>query len=212
VLGAAKYGLRADLRGDRMRPVRAGAWILMVLIFGGACGTAESMPAVELGLVSADELPGDWTAFGAQSGEGPLCGVMLPDTDVPLKSASVAMAIDPMDGPIFGQRIERYRDADAARAALRSDVQLPCEFTSTSGSRWRMERLDPPTVASSGRVFLITSLDRPDSYNYEVAIASGDVVVLAVLNVRQPARELLDELIEIAWSKADRAGLLSDER
>ncbi|MEZ5272176.1 MAG: hypothetical protein R2694_07690 [Ilumatobacteraceae bacterium] len=59
----------------------------------------------------------------------------------PDQSAAVAMAMDPDKGPIFGERIERYADGNAAMAALRGDLDLPCEFTSTSGSRWRMEAL-----------------------------------------------------------------------
>jgi len=140
-----------------------------------------------------------------------MCGVAPAEAWTPAASAAVAMAVDPEDGPIFGERIERYEDDNAATVALRAELDLPCEFTSDSGSRWRMEKLEPPRVDAPGRVFLITSLDRPDSYNYEVAVVADDVVLLGSLNVRQPDRELLDRLIQIAWLKAADAEIVSDE-
>lgn len=191
------------------RVCRAG-WLCIVALLASACRDSGQPASLSTALVAAQDLPGDWLPFEAESGEGSFCGVPSPGDAQPEQSAAVAMAIDPDDGPIFGERIERYGSGDAAMAALRGDLDLPCEFTSTSGSRWRMEALDPPNVGAAGRVFLITSLDRPDSYNYDAAIVSGDVVLLAALNTRQPDRELLDQLIDIAWSNAANADLVSD--
>jgi hypothetical protein len=87
-------------------------------------------------------------------------------------------------------------------------VDLPCTFTTDDGARWRTESRPPPTVGRDGRVYLVSSLDRSDSYNYEVAIVSGDVALRAVLNTRHPDRELLDELIAIAWTKAHAEGVV----
>ena len=193
-----------------MHRVRRAGWLCIIALLASACGDSRQPASLSTGLVDAQELPGDWLPFEVQPGEGSFCGVPSSGDAQPEQSAAVAMAIDPDDGPIFGERIERYGSGDAAMAALRGDLDLPCEFTSTSGSRWRMEALDPPNVGAAGRVFLITSLDRPDSYNYDAAIVSGDVVLLAALNTRQPDRELLDQLIDIAWSNAAKADLVSD--
>jgi hypothetical protein len=56
---------------------------------------------------------------------------------------------------------------------------------------------------------LVTNLDRSDSYNYEVAVRSGDMLVNAVLNVRQPNRALLDDLIQRAWRRATEAKVVN---
>ncbi len=60
----------------------------------------------------------------------------------------------------------------------------------------------------SDGVYLVTSRDRLGSFNYEVAIVSGDTVVGAVLNTRTPDRVLLDQLVGIAWEKAQRVSVV----
>ncbi len=129
----------------------------------------------------------------------------------PIAEAHVGWAIDAANGPIFGERIEQFKDSTTAeRAVNTTKVQLPCEFTLPDGSRWRSERLAPPAVGGSGRITLLTSRDRADSYNYQVKIRSGSVVVSAVLNIRYSDPSRLERLVGIAWRKARNKGVVQE--
>ncbi len=57
-------------------------------------------------------------------------------------------------------------------------------------------------------MFLVTSRDRPDSYNYEAALHAGNLVWRVVLKVRQPNRDQLDQLLTIAWTTAISGGVV----
>jgi hypothetical protein len=152
---------------------------MSVICVLAACGSSHTRPPLDAGLVDSADLPGTWDSFEPQS-DGPRhdpCGRPVPDHPAALESAAVAWAVDPSDGPIFGERIARYEDADQAMSVLYSDTALPCDFESPSGARWHAEWLDDPAVGDLGRVYLVTSRDGPDSFNYEVAIVSGDTVV-----------------------------------
>lgn len=188
---------------------RAGVVLVTVLLVG--CGSNDS-GSIQQALVSADDLPGNWSYFEPSTPSGTdsdLCGEPR-ERPIPIDSAANAWALTPDDGPIFGERIERYSDDDRVSALLEQPLETPCTFTQNDGTRWRTEELESLELGDRARVFLVTSLDRPDSFNYEVAVVSGDVVVLAVLNTRRPNRELLDELVRIAWSKAVREGVVDD--
>ena len=81
----------------------------------------------------------------------------------------------PDDGPIFGERIERFDDSDTVDTLVQYPLDVPCTFTREDGTRWRTERVDAFELGDNARVYLVRSLDRPDSFNYEVVIASDDV-------------------------------------
>ncbi len=190
------------------RAVRVGAFVVLVFAFVG-CGTGDATPSLSAGLVRAADLPGEWTPF--TSGPRPksdLCGEALAESKpLPVDSASTAWAVDPDDGPILGERIERFADAGAALSVLFEQLVVPCDFESADGSRWRTERLSPPAGVDSGRVFLVTSRDRPDSFNYEAAVIDGPVAILVSLNSRTENRDLLDEILATAVARAGDAGV-----
>ena len=73
--------------------------------------------------------------------------------------------------------------------------------------RWHTERLAEPDFESAGRVFLVTSRDRDDSFNFEAAVVDGNVAVFVSLNSRENDRALLDQLLAIAVAKAKAADL-----
>ena len=179
--------------------VRRLAVILTCTFLVGGCATRPD--SLESRLVRASDLPGQWRSFDARGGGGgSFCGEITPSSPEPRRSASTAFAVDPDDGPIFGERLEVYEQGEATDVLEASrDLELPCEWTEDGGARWRMTRETPPTVGDGGRVFLITSLDRPDSFNYEVATRSGDELLLVVVNQRTADRALVDQLVEITW-------------
>ena len=160
-------------------------------------------------LVTGEDLPGEWEHFDPESAHSDtnLCGEPQSRPD-PESSALTAWAVTPDDGPIFGERLEQFGDQEQAAAVLDQTLDLPCTFTTDDGAQWRTEIQPPPTVGDDGRVYLVTSVDRPDSYKYEVAIVSNDIAFRAVLNTRKPDRELLDELVTIAWTKAKAEGVV----
>ena len=126
-----------------------------------------------------------------------------------LESVRTAWAVDPTKGPIVGEIIIRYGSVSDARLAMRrsKSLRLPCEFTKPDGTRWRTERLRPPSEGDDGRVDLVRSLDVPDGYNYEVAFVAGSYWFGYVMNVRQPAEGDVHAQIAKAWSKAQREGI-----
>ncbi len=108
---------------------------------------------------------------------------------------------------MFGERIERFDDAAQAESVLHLDLELPCDFQRADGGRWHTERLAEPDFESAGRVFLVTSRDRDDSFNFEAAVVEGNVAVFVSLNSRENDRALLDQLLAIAVAKAKAADL-----
>ena len=159
--------------------------------------------------MTGEDLPGEWQHFDPESAHSDtnLCGEPQSRFN-PESSALTAWAVTPDDGPIFGERLEQFADQEQAAAVLDQTLDLPCTFTTDDGTQWRTEIQPPPIVGDDGRVYLVTSIDRPHSYNYEVAIVSNDVAFRAVLNTRKPDRELLDELVTIAWTKAKAEGVV----
>ncbi len=124
-----------------------------------------------------------------------------------MDSASTAWAVDPDNGPIVGERIERFADPGAALSVLDEQLVVPCDFESADGSGWHTERLSPPAGVDSGRVFLVTSRDRPDSFNYQAAVIDGSVAMLVSLNSRTENRDLLDEILATAAARVSDAGV-----
>ena len=194
--------------------MRAARWLLVVLLVTASACTCTHKPTSQLtkATVRATDLPPPpWKLYPAPPPSDParICGrdaavfgIFVPGA---IEAARAAWARDPTDGPIFGERIERYQKGMAAKWLAQTAQGLPsCEWTE-AGNRWRASVEAPPTVGVEGRVTLITNLDRPDSYNYEVAIRSGDILLRVALNVRQPDRPLLDDLLERAWKRAQRA-------
>lgn len=172
----------------------------------GSSSTEPSRARLEDALIAGDDLPGDWSRYEPQQessgGPGP-CGTKLPSVAEPTVQAATAWAQDPVDGPIFGERIEAYSDGRASeRLELRKDLPLPCEWEE-SGVRWRATVEPPIDLGDDSGLYLIESLTGRKGYNYEVALRRGDVLVLFVLNTREPDRELLEELVRRGWEKAD---------
>jgi len=194
--------------------VRAARWLLIVLLVpASACtGTHRSTSQLAKATVRASDLPPPaWKAFAAPPPSDParICGrdVAVFGIFVPgaIEAARTAWARDPTNGPIFGERIERYQKGMATKWLAQTAQGSPsCEWTE-AGTHWRASVEAPPTVGIEGRITLITNLDRPDSYNYEVAVRSGDVLLRAALNVRRPDRPLLDDLLKRAWRRAQTA-------
>lgn len=176
--------------------------------------TGESSTPVPLedGLLSISQLPGGWKVFplpddpGGES-EGP-CGED-PTGPEPEETAAAAWIQDPDDGPIFGIRLERL-DGSGAEDVMEAgeERELPCEWDEDGGS-WRMTRLSAPDLGDESILNLVVSLDRPDSFNYHAAIRSDDVLLLAVLNIRHPDEDLLNELLTVLWQHNLAAGLVS---
>jgi hypothetical protein len=192
--------------GTRLLIVVAG-----IIAVSSACSSSSSPESLDAGLITARDLPGSWKAFKV----GPIpkndvCGDPAGGLPKPRETASVAWAVSPDAGPIFGERLERYAPADTAKILKASrTLALPCDFRN-DGARWRTERLAPPTVGNSGHVYLVTNSDRTDSFNYIAIVRAGDTYLRTILNSRQPARSELDRLVRIAWTKARDSGLLHD--
>lgn len=178
-------------------------WSLVVCaaLLVGNCGGDQQDPLAAR-LVRASDLPGEWEPFEAPESQAVgFCGRTASGPE-PKRSKAVAFAVDHDDGPIFGERIEMYDGDDVGEAPRQwAELRLPCEW-SESGSRWRMTREDPPSHGDDGRVFLIVSLDRPDSFNYQVAMRPGSDLIFFVVNQRTADRALVDSLAEIVWSRA----------
>ena len=158
----------------------------------------------------ASDLPGHWHRFKAgPASTTDLCGRPRAPQQRTLDRESIAWAISPENGPIFGERLDQYSNPAAAAKGVEHDTNLtlPGEFTRSDGTRWRTERLRAPGVGHHGQVFLVTSRDRRDSFNYEVAARSGDTVLRVALNSRRSDRRLLERLVGIAWTRAAASGL-----
>jgi hypothetical protein len=187
------------------------AGILLAVL--GAATAALADGSLAAGLVNASDLPGVWASFAApvltETGHD-LCGARYVGPSKPIEEASTAFAITPDNGPIFGERIERFRDEKSAKRSIAHDdgLKTPCRFTDQQGSRWQTDRLAPPRVGEEGSVLIVKSRDRNHSYNYEVAARSGLIVVRTVLNTRKPSRALLDELVAAAWAKAKSSDVI----
>ncbi|MET1002390.1 MAG: hypothetical protein ABWZ15_11315 [Acidimicrobiia bacterium] len=188
--------------------------LLIVVTTTAASGPSDSAPhPLGQGLVGKTDLPGTWFPFetSGQSSSTDLCGRPLRRA-TPQDAASIAWAITPDNGPIFGERLERYSSAGEVKRLhdRTKKLKTPCNWTNPQdGTRWRTVRLTAPRVGQSGQAFLVTSRDRTDSFNYEVTLRSADTWLHVVLNSRRANRALLDELVEAAWTKAKKeAGLL----
>jgi hypothetical protein len=181
----------------------------LTTVLVASCSSGDS-GSINAALVSAEDLPGTWEYF--ESTPSPyrtvdLCG--QPRTrPTPASSAATGWAPTPDDGPIFGERIERFASSDDLDTLVNHPLDVPCTFTREDGGRWRTEQVEGFELGDDSRVYLVTSLDRPDSFNYQVLIASDAVALLTVLNTRKPDRALLDDLVQIAWSKAVDEGVV----
>jgi hypothetical protein len=165
----------------------------------------SSKHPLQRALISAEDLPGKWSRYRPDetSGGPGICGVTPPATPEPLAEAATAWAGDPIEGPIFGERIELYANGDAARRLSNSwRLPLPCEWFE-DGTTWRAT-FDPAIqLGDDNRVILIENIGDDATYNYDVALRRGDALVRFVLNVRQPDRPLLEELVRRGWDKAN---------
>jgi hypothetical protein len=193
---------------------------VLVAFLAVATTTAASMTrnsssgTLAEGLVDGTDLPGAWVAYdtgGRQPSRRDLCGHST-KRRTPQDTASTAWAITPDNGPIFGERLERYANAAQVKRFLDGlkKLKVPCNWANPDdGTHWRTKRLVPPRVGGTGEIFLVTSRDRTDSFNYQVTLASGDTLLRGVLNSRHADRALLDRLIKIAWKKAQKKGVVS---
>jgi hypothetical protein len=196
---------------------RRVVFALLVLSMSGAAPAFAASSSVSLagGLVDTADLPGGWSPYQSPPAVATghdLCGRVVLNPVTPVESSSAAWTVTPDNGPIFGERIERYASTAAAKKAVARVRALPssCSWAdSTSGARWRTQKLSDPKVGGDGCVMLVTSRDRSDSYNYEVVVRSNDIVLHAVLNSRIANRAEVDQLLRIAWNKARTSGLVS---
>ncbi len=168
-----------------------------------ACGSSSPSAATDPkdGLLATTQMPKGWHPYPAQAliSKTDLCGAPFPaDIPTPQRQAAAAWTIDPNNGPIFGERVEQYKDGSEFRASTRDASRFPCEFVQ-GGTRWRTTAAAPPRSGSGGSVRLVINQDRTDSFNYEVAIPLGSSVLKMVLNSRVPNRELLDNLVARAY-------------
>lgn len=196
---------------------RLGLGILLVVVsLGSACdGSKDAGPkadaaAIKRSLVQEAELPRpDWTSFRVSSNAPKvnLCGKTV-DVPEPIRKTAIAWIRDPNDGPIFGERIEVYKAGDAEKRLGASKLPKDSCDWSRDGANWRSTFEKPLDLGDDSRLTLITSRDRPDSFNYEMAVRSGDVLVLTVLNIRAENRELADQLCMLAWNKAVEEGIV----
>jgi hypothetical protein len=153
-----------------------------------------------------------WTAL-AQSSSVPVakvCGKLVaPSPPKPASVVADGLIRDPTDGPVFGERIERYAHGDAAKEFVATQRTVAvCKWTE-SGTHWSETVLTPPKLGDEARLTLILNLDRPDSFNYEMAVRSGDVVLHAVLNSRTAAQDFATQLLDTAWAKAQHARIVN---
>jgi hypothetical protein len=188
-------------------------WALVVLLLACAgCGSGNVTGPLSAGLLHVSDLTGKWTSFTPARSRPKvnMCGEpFAASAPLPVDTASVAWAVDPNNGPIIGERIERFANSNAAISVLDKQLGVPCDYTSADGSRWHTERLSPPTSADGSRMFLVTSRDRPDSFTYQAAVINGPVAILLVLNSRTANRHLLDDVLATAMHRAKDAGLTS---
>ena len=195
-------------------PARHLGLLATIAVLGAGCvlgGCSSSSPAaLSSGLVAGKDLPGIWHPFrvGGSPAQVNVCNQPLGRRPKPEQTAKTAWAVSPEHGPIFGERIERYAPGSVAKIKAADKVRLPCDFTATDGSRWRTVRRTPPIEGTSSHVYLVSSRDRSDRFNYEVGIRSGDTYLLAVMNSQKPDRAELDRLVKIAWTKAQHNGLV----
>jgi hypothetical protein len=182
----------------------------LIAVLAASCSSSDS-GSIHTALVSAEDLPGTWEYF--EPTPSPyrtmdLCGQPR-IRPTPASSAATGWAVTPDDGPIFGERIERFASSDDVDTLVNHPLDVPCTFTREDGGRWRTEQVEGFELGDDSRVYLVTSLDRPDSFNYQVLIASESVALLTVLNTEEPDRALLDDLVQIAWSKAKDEGIVN---
>jgi hypothetical protein len=185
-----------------------GAAIVTVVLAAAACG-GDAVPALDGGLLRSGDLPAPtWQSSPAQgSSRATVCGEPLrSDRPAPEDTASIAWARDRNDGPIVGERIERYGSARKAHDVYATKAIVDgCTWTE-DGAHWRAAYADDPDLGDASQVVLITSTDRSDSFNYEVAIRSGDSLVLLVVNLRHPDRRLVNAAVDAAWTRALESG------
>ena len=194
------------------------AGLFAIGITASSCTASTRRPSLRSALLSATDLGPSWHLYTPSASSArdvtthDLCGKPKRSNSRHLDSAATAWAVDQTKGPIIGEAIRRYASAADARSVVRASeaVQLPCEFTNAAGTRWRTERLRPPSEGHDGRLFLVRSLDVPDGYNYEVAFTAGPYEIAYVMNVRHPAERDVRNQVAKAWAKAQRAGIDSD--
>src|SRR5574341_2252485 len=164
----------------------------------GSSSTEGSRARLEDALIARADVPSGWSRFEPRqesSGGFDVCGINAPTTPEPTGEAAVAWAQDPVEGPILGERIEVYSKGGAAETLqIYRGRPLPCEWTQY-GMRWRATAEPSIDLGDDSWVFLIEGLAGRGSYNYEVLRRRDDVLVLFVLNVHEPDRELLEELV-----------------
>jgi hypothetical protein len=195
------------------------ATLLAVFVLGSAAFGAEdaehsnrnSSDALSRALVSGHDLPGQWNRFRPRgSTKHRECGLKHPQTPKPRSQASTAWIQDPKDGPVFGERIEVYAKGKADIRLQRSKtLPLPCEWDEFK-TRWRATAEPPINLGNDNWVYVIETLTGTKGFTYEIKLRRGDTLVSFALGVRQPQRDLLEELVSLGWAKADaRLGALT---
>ena len=178
-----------------------------------AAATAGNVPGdLADALVTVDDVPARWSEYVAPSPSPrvrtrkAVCG-RSPGTPLPTEDeAWAAYARDNVEGPVFGELIDRYGPGDAKRNIGRGPIGLPCTWND-SGIRWRAEPLPRLHLGDDDRGYLRRQIDGDYAftYNYEYRVRRGDVVLAFVLNSRTPDRKLAEKLVRRAVARYDEA-------
>ncbi len=165
-------------------------------------------PTLAPGVLTAADLPsGDWQPYTPAPngpGRGRICGIAIdPTRPEPTAEAAGAWATDPTNGPIVGERIERYRAGDASLAltAERLTSTFPCEFDDQS-SHWRDSAVSLQPVGDDTWAYVIESVTGVKGFTYEAIVRRGDDLIKFVLSVRSPNVSLLQDVVDRGLEKA----------
>lgn len=122
---------------------------------------------------------------------------------VPIETQRAAFAIDPVEGPIYGERIEQFRSTSDAqrRVQLGTDLPLPCDQDGSEGS-WRTTLDTPLHFGDEAYLYVTRKPDGTGSFNYTGLFRDGTVVISFVVNTYSSDRPTLDRLMTITWEQA----------
>jgi hypothetical protein len=189
--------------------VRRAVWLLFIVACFNGCGSSPANRDLASRLVSQEDLPGTWVPYSpAKSAPTTdLCGRPWSADPVPIETRRVAFAIDPTEGPIYGERIDRYVSKAEAerRVQLAADLPLPCDQDGEEG-RWRTTVDTPLRLGADAHLFLTRKPDDTGSFNHTGLFRDGAVVISFVVNTYSLDRPTLERLMTITWEQATRHG------
>jgi hypothetical protein len=185
--------------------VRRAVWLLLIVACFNGCGGSPANRDLASRLVSQEDLPGAWVPYSSANSAPTtdLCGRPRSADPVPIETQRAAFAIDPVEGPIYGERIERYGSPAEAerRVQLASDLPLPCDQDGEEG-RWRTTADTPIRLGADAHLYLTRKPDDTGSFNYTGVFRDGSVVISFVVNTYSSDRPRLERLMTITWEQA----------